>query len=168
MGSAAGPASGFGAGDLQFQERPGDVERAVGDVLFLERQEFPAQLAGDVAEPSAHFNDDFRFRSEPAEAPQLLHEEAAVGQAVQRLVRFAEQVRDGRFDQIEMSVVLRAVFQFVHVKVLEMFFALKAFLSGPALADLLEEHIPFRFVAMAAGGFRPVVAEWIGGKRPSL
>ena len=78
-GADAAPPSGFSAGDLQLEEGLRDVEGDVPDGLFFKRQEFLAQLAGEVAKSAAHFHDDVGFGCEPAQLSQLPHEQPAIG-----------------------------------------------------------------------------------------
>lgn len=108
-GADAAPASGLGTGNLQREEGLCDVEGDVSDGLLFERQEFLAQLTGKVSQSTAHFHDDVGFGGEPAQLPQLPHKQPAIGQAVQRLVRLPEEMRDGGFDQVEVAVVFTAV-----------------------------------------------------------
>ena len=88
---------------------------------------------------SAHFNDDAGFGREPAQLPQLPHEQLAIGQAVEHVVWLPEEMRDGGFYQVEMAVVFPAIGQFVVMKVFKMLFPLESILSRPAFPDLLEE-----------------------------
>ena len=96
----------------------------------------------------------------------MLHEQPAIGQAVERVVRFPEKMRDGGFDQVEVAVVFTAVAEFVVMKVFEMFFALEPFLSRPAFSNLLEEEIPLGLVTVAAGRLCAVVTKRVSGQGP--
>ena len=128
-GADAAPASGLGAGDLQREEGLCDVEGDVPDGLLFKRQEFLAQFTGEVSESAAHFHDDAGFGREPAQLPQLPHEQPAIGQAVERVVRLPEEMRDGGLDQVEVAVVFAAVGQPVVMKVFKMRFSLEPILS---------------------------------------
>ncbi len=61
-------------------------------VLFFKGQEFFAQFTGEVSESAAYFDDHAGFGREPAQLPQLPHEQPAIGQAVERVVRFPEEM----------------------------------------------------------------------------
>src|SRR5437899_4168570 len=124
-GADAVPASGLGAGDLQPEEGLCDVEGDVSDGLLFERQEFLAQLTGEVSKSAPHFHNDVWVGCEPAQLPQLPHEQPAISQTVERVVRLPEEMRDGGFDHVAMAVVFTAVGQSVVMKVLEMLFSLE-------------------------------------------
>ena len=66
----------------------------LADALFFKREKFLSKLTGEVAQPAAHFQDDCGFRLKPAESANLPHELPAIGESVQGLARFPEQVRD--------------------------------------------------------------------------
>ena len=128
-GADAAPASGLGTGDLQREERLCDVEGNVPDVLLFKGQEFLAHLTGEVSESAAHFHDNAGFGCEPAQLPQLPHEQPAIGQTVERIVRLPEKMRDGSLDHVEVAVVFAAIGQSVVMKVLKVLFSLEPFLS---------------------------------------
>jgi len=73
---------------------------------------------------------------------------------------------DGRFDQVEMAVVLAGVGQFMKVEILQVFLALEPFLSRPAFTNLLQQDVPLRLVAVAARRFSAIVTEGIVGGGP--
>src|SRR5262249_49364066 len=141
----------------QREERLRDVEGDVANSLFFKRQEFLACLTGEVSEAASHFEDDTRFGGEPAQLPQLSHEKAAVGRAVECVVRLPKGMGNSGFDQVEVPVVFITVSQFMMMKVFKMRFSLEPVLPRPALSDLLEEQIPLGLVTVAAWGFCPVI-----------
>src|SRR5215210_6663223 len=75
-------------------------------------------------------------------------------------------MRDGSFDQVEVTVVFTAIAEFVAMKVFEMFFAFEPFLSRPAFPNMLEEQVPLGLVAVTAGRLCAVVTKRIGGQGP--
>src|SRR6185503_4345145 len=78
--TAASPTTGFCPRELKLEEGLCDIDRTVSDALLFKGEEFLAQFQGQVAQTPAYFSDNVRFRSQPAEAPELLHEEPAVGE----------------------------------------------------------------------------------------
>src|SRR5574341_855555 len=91
-GADAAPTSFFGSLGLELQERVRNIERDIFYGLSFKRQEFLGHVTGDVAEPTAHFEQDFRFGIEPAKFAQLAHQQAAIGQSIQNSVWLPEEM----------------------------------------------------------------------------
>src|SRR5439155_14190890 len=139
-------------------KRPGDVNKDIARALPVLGGEAAAQVARDVAEPAADFQDDLGLPVPPAELLQLLRQQAPVGKALHRLAGLPEQVRHGGLDGFE--VALRRS-DLVRVEVREMGLALELRGALPALPDLQQKKMPAGVAAIAGRRLGPEIAQGI-------
>ncbi len=148
---------------LGCQEGPGDVEEDIPDALAFLRGEPPGQLARHVAEPPSDFHDGAGLARPPAELPEIVGEQAPVGEPVERRGRVPEQMRHGGLDVLEMVLLCGDV---MHVKVREVACAFELRRAGPALPDLLQQQVPAGVTTVLRRHLRAVVAEGVAGQGP--
>src|SRR2546427_2023748 len=82
--TSRGPSTFPPYGELGFHKGPGDVHEDVAHALALLGRKAAAQVARDVAEPAADFQDDSRFPVPPTMLLQLLRQQTPVGEPSHR------------------------------------------------------------------------------------
>ena len=95
----------------------------------------------------------------------MFGQNTTIGQALQRLARFAKQMGHRCFNLVEVAIPFRDL---VEMKFRQMFLSLESLLAGPALPDLLQEEVPFSFMPITGRRLGAEIAEGIAGQRPSL
>ena len=90
--------------DLKCEE-----QLVMGTVCDAAFQNDPLPSSCATCQAPADFQEDLGRGTEPAESTQLPHKEPPVGQAGQGFARFTEEMGDGGFDQVKMTVILFAL-----------------------------------------------------------